>query len=503
MRQQIVLASQSPDPSLLIFAIPAEIALGGFEISAFVTPLDARRGGLLLALPAGLLAEDVLSPPGGFLDEALVGPSQEFEVDMFEEDERGAVASAGFKNTVLVADFSNSVLQFLREYDPVTDSLVDVIPFLDSNPSAMPSSQELLTKALAWATQEGVERIHFYSAREEQAPKTRQPALKKTPAKRITTSEQVSALAAQVALLQSLRSDPKPEPEVPPLPGTQPSAFADPVSHGGRSSPDATCIYGPPDSSQGHHSRQGTPVVGTASKDQNGFSRSSCSSTDCFGLPFDPRRRFVRLGGIGVHRGKFEFYSRNAQKRAAAAITGDTAIPLLHDAPAADLPSFAAFQRCAPDGGGTQHTGPFPYDIPGEVWWFQGAKRSRPCYVGHCACSRCSLSGRSSHDSRVLGLGSYGIGAKCVRCGKLGFGLHSHASSSLSGEDDFSDSLSQTFLPPDSSQHGHHRIGLSQGDRCPPKQTAGDPAKEGPAIKAGGRYIAKPGWVQGKEAVSL
>ena len=96
----------------------------------------------------------------------------------------------------------------------------------------MPSSQELLTKALAWATQEGVERIHFYSAREEQAPKTRQPALKKTPAKRITTarlSEQVSALAAQVALLQSLRSDPKPEPEVPPLPGTQPSAFADPV----------------------------------------------------------------------------------------------------------------------------------------------------------------------------------------------------------------------------------------------------------------------------------
>lgn len=135
MRQQIVLASQSPDPSLLIFAIPAEIALGGFEISAFVTPLDARRGGLLLALPAGLLAEDVLSPPGGFLDEALVGPSQEFEVDMFEEDERGAVASAGFKNTVLVADFSNSVLQFLREYDPVTDSLVDVIPFVDSNPS--------------------------------------------------------------------------------------------------------------------------------------------------------------------------------------------------------------------------------------------------------------------------------------------------------------------------------------------------------------------------------
>ena len=136
-------------------------------------------------------------------------------------------------------------------------------------------------------------------------------------------------------------------------------------------------------------------------------------------------------------------------------------------------------------------------NTPGEVWWFQGAKRSRPCYVGHCACSRCSLSGRSSHDSRVLGLGSYGIGAKCVRCGKLGFGLHSHASrsstsSSLSGEDDFSDSLSQTFLPPDSSQHGHHRIGLSQGDRCPPKQTAGDPAKEGPAIKAGGRYIAKP-----------
>ena len=64
-------------------------------------------------------------------------------------------------------------------------------------------------------------RVHFYSAREEQD--VRPPALRKTPAKRVTNAslaEQVAALSAQVAVL-SARQETAPR-EVPPLPKTRP-----------------------------------------------------------------------------------------------------------------------------------------------------------------------------------------------------------------------------------------------------------------------------------------
>lgn len=109
----------------------------------------------------GIFQEEFLSPLGGFSEDALLGPSTTFEVDIIlEEDELGNVFSSGFKSEVLVADFTNSVLPFLREYEPVTDSLIDVVSFSENAPNAMPAAQELLSMALTWAT--GADgRVHF------------------------------------------------------------------------------------------------------------------------------------------------------------------------------------------------------------------------------------------------------------------------------------------------------------------------------------------------------
>ena len=228
-RQQIVFASEASDPSLLILSVPSSHSSTGDEIQGFCTPLDARRGGLLLALPCGLLREDVLHPPGGFTEEDLVGPSNEFEVDMIEEDELGNAFASGFNCSILVADFTNSALGLLREYDPVTDSTTEIVSFVDGSPSAMPSAPELLTLALSWAhSADG--RIHFYSAREE-PPASKPAAPKKAGVKRVTTAilaEQLNALSAQVALLASEREEQNKQP-VPPLP-TRPQAFVDPAT---------------------------------------------------------------------------------------------------------------------------------------------------------------------------------------------------------------------------------------------------------------------------------
>ena len=235
-RQQISFASQHRDPSLLVLTVPAEIAVGGEELSAFATPLDARRGGLLLAFPSGLLAESALSPAGGFTDDMLVGPSREFEMDMFEEDESGSVFPTGSKGSVLVADFNNAVLPLLREYDPVTDSTEEIFSFVDTNPAAMPSAAELLSVAMDWAAGDSASRVHFYSAREEPAvPKIpassgRQPALRKAGAKRVTTAslaEQLVALTAQVAMLQATQEEQKVVRDVPPLPVSKSPPSAD------------------------------------------------------------------------------------------------------------------------------------------------------------------------------------------------------------------------------------------------------------------------------------
>ena len=105
--------------------------------------------------------EPFLGGPGTAVDEdALVGPSQVFEVEMIMEDEStGAPFNAGFKSDVLVADFSNDMLNYLREYDPVTESTEGIQSFHEVHPSAIPAAQDLLAQVLSWAVKQPAESI--------------------------------------------------------------------------------------------------------------------------------------------------------------------------------------------------------------------------------------------------------------------------------------------------------------------------------------------------------
>ena len=186
------------------------------EIQALAIPLVSRRKGMMLAVPIGLLKESLLSLSGVVEEDALIGPSQVFEVDMITEDEfTGATVAAGFKSDVQVVDFPNDILNYLKEYDPVTDSTEDITGFHEAHPQAIPSSSELLALVLSWAESEALSRVHFYSAREEPVGKTPQTP-KKAPAKRLTNAalaEQVSQLSVQVSLLLASQAKANTEPE--------------------------------------------------------------------------------------------------------------------------------------------------------------------------------------------------------------------------------------------------------------------------------------------------
>lgn len=78
----------------------------------------------------------------------MVGPAKTFEgVELYEEEDTGSGAiqavKIGLRCTVMVCDFLDSVLGYLREYGPVTDSLLEVIPFDESRPAAIPLHAEV------------------------------------------------------------------------------------------------------------------------------------------------------------------------------------------------------------------------------------------------------------------------------------------------------------------------------------------------------------------------
>ena len=74
-RRALKEAASNSDPTLLILAVPAEMSTSAGELQCFASPLVLRRGGLMLALPVGVIRDDVLHPVGASEDE-MVGPSR-------------------------------------------------------------------------------------------------------------------------------------------------------------------------------------------------------------------------------------------------------------------------------------------------------------------------------------------------------------------------------------------------------------------------------------------
>ena len=65
---------------LLVVLIPVELAESGSEVQTCAIPLFLRRKGMILSLPIGLLKESLLVHSPAVDEEALIGPSQVFEV---------------------------------------------------------------------------------------------------------------------------------------------------------------------------------------------------------------------------------------------------------------------------------------------------------------------------------------------------------------------------------------------------------------------------------------
>ena len=171
-------AADSSDHSLLIFYIPGDLTDSGHEIQSFAVALGARKKGMMIALPTGLLKDEFVAPGRVVEEDALLGPATTFEVDLILDDEfTGTAYFAGFKGEVVVADFAN-VLNLLRDYDPVTDSTEEIHSFHEVHHAAIPSAADLLAQAMNWVENEGASRVHFYSAREEPTTKAAESCCK-------------------------------------------------------------------------------------------------------------------------------------------------------------------------------------------------------------------------------------------------------------------------------------------------------------------------------------
>ena len=204
MERSALRLSDSVDPSLLVLSVPDYLADGGEAVECFALPLMLRDGGVLLALPTSIILSGLLLPDELIEASEIVGPSKIFQASVYEEDDEGTVQLVSENARVLVCDFLDSILQFCREYDPVTDSTAPIRGFLPESPLAIPLHHELTEAAASWARSETTGRVNFYSAREEPPQTPKANAAKKGAAKRMTNaaiSEQLSALAAQVKIL--------------------------------------------------------------------------------------------------------------------------------------------------------------------------------------------------------------------------------------------------------------------------------------------------------------
>ena len=160
-------------------------------------------GGLLIAIPKGVVSEEALLDANLLEDDGIVGPSKEFEAELLEEPEEGAPFRTGVRCPFLVLDVSAEVLPLLREYDPVTDMHEVVRPFSEDRPQDLPEVRDVLEEVTLWISSITDGRLNFYSAREEPVPTA---SSKKPAPKRITNNQiasQLAALAAQVQLLAS------------------------------------------------------------------------------------------------------------------------------------------------------------------------------------------------------------------------------------------------------------------------------------------------------------
>ena len=131
-------------PGLLILSVPAEFGAVANDSECFAIPVMSRRRGFLLCVPRGVISEDILIDCLSGEDTAhVIGPSKGIPVQLQEENDEQVVVPIPGSVGVLLVDFPDEVLNWLREYDPNVDSPDGIMSFSSEHPFAMPVVSQL------------------------------------------------------------------------------------------------------------------------------------------------------------------------------------------------------------------------------------------------------------------------------------------------------------------------------------------------------------------------
>ena len=117
------------------------------DLEVFVIPIAKRKGGVLLAVPLGVIPTKDLDEGAASPEDLMVGPSKLVTVPGVEEDENGMDVPSGLDITLMLVDFNLSVLPLIREYNPARDTH-EIHSFLEESPQVVPASNPLLCSLL-------------------------------------------------------------------------------------------------------------------------------------------------------------------------------------------------------------------------------------------------------------------------------------------------------------------------------------------------------------------
>ena len=204
------------EPTLLVLSVPHEVVSEESFAEAFALPVAIRDGGILLALPDLAVGPQAFAPSETPDVDTLLGAVKRFEIPLVEENEGGGGSSAvGVSQGVIVLDFSDEVLSYVREYDASMDAGAWITPFSQERPTALPDPLSVFRESIEWVKGQAEDsRVHFYSAQEDLdapakgKPPTPSPPVKKNPAapKRVTNqsiAEQLALISEQMKLITS------------------------------------------------------------------------------------------------------------------------------------------------------------------------------------------------------------------------------------------------------------------------------------------------------------
>ena len=181
-RHEMRFAAGHSDYSLLVVTLSPPIT--GAVTELYGLPLLGREGGFLLCIPHGVISPSMFEDvDAAEMAPTWLGVGVALEVPLVEEADDGTPVPLNAAGMVDVIDVTDDLLNFVRQYDPVVDSDIEVVPYHDEHPGCIPDLQALNQQVVAWITERQEASSGFYSAQEDpgSAPKAKQGAKKAAP----------------------------------------------------------------------------------------------------------------------------------------------------------------------------------------------------------------------------------------------------------------------------------------------------------------------------------